>query len=155
MLREKLVLLALVFFAQASYAAEPVGLAEAVRGHLRLPPDATILFRYALVDLNGDGLDDAVVFITAPEYCGSGGCTMEVFRGTAKGFAFVSGSTVTSLPIRVSTEVTNGWRSPFVSSKRRGDVILAFDGHGYPLNPSVQPVATAAQVSAAVTVNDK
>ena len=152
---KSLVLMVLLLLVKGSYAAAPPGLLEAVRSHLRLPADAKIPFRYALVDLNGDGRDDAVVFITAPKYCGSGGCVLEVFRGSAMGFGFLSGSTVTSLPIRVSTESTHGWRALIVQSKGRGDVVMRFDGTRYPLNPSVQPLATAVQVSAASTVIEK
>jgi len=123
-----------------------------VKRHLKLPIESKVAFQYALVDLNGDGRDDAVVFITAPEYCGSGGCTMEVFRATSKGFVFVWGSTVTSLPIRVCTDSNHGWRALIVNSKGRGDVLMRFDGARYPSNPSIQPVATAEQSSTASTV---
>jgi hypothetical protein len=148
-------LLTLFVFGQSCFAAEPRGLREAVQQHLRVPVGRKIDYRFALVDLNGDGRDDAVVFISAPEYCGSGGCVMDVFRATANGFAFVSGSTVTSLPIRVTTDATHGWRSLIVNSNGRGDVIMRFDGVRYPLNPSVQPVATPVQVSAASMVMEK
>jgi hypothetical protein len=148
-------LIVLAVLAPISYAAEPPGLREAVQRHLRLPAAAKLPFRYALVDLNADGQNDAIVFVTADGYCGSGGCVLEVFHATPKGFIFMSGSTVTSLPIRVCAETNHGWRSLVVNSKGRGDVIMRFDGVRYPLNPSVQLVATAAQVSAASVVIDR
>src|SRR5262245_44169381 len=38
-------------------------------------------FRHALIDLDGDGRPDAIVLLRSQDWCGSGGCTMLVFRG--------------------------------------------------------------------------
>jgi hypothetical protein len=103
-------------------------------------------------DLDGDGRLDAVVLLSSSDWCGSGGCSMLVFRGMEDGFTFVSSSTVTSEPIRVSTERTFGWKTLIVYSKGKGDVVMRFDGTRYPLNPSTQQKASAAQVSTAETV---
>ena len=77
---------------------------------------------------------------------------MLVFRGTKAGFAFVCSTTITSEPIRVSTEKSFGWKTLIVFSKGKGDVLMPFDGKRYPLNPSSQPKAAAALVSAAEVV---
>jgi hypothetical protein len=127
----------------------PPALAAAVKAHAgdeggREPKE----FRYGLTDLNGDRVDDAVVLLLGSDYCGSGGCTMAVFRGSAEGFQFVSRSTVTSEPIGVSGEVRRGWRTLIVHT-RGGDALMRFDGRRYPLNPSTQAKATKAQVAAA------
>src|SRR5690242_3379975 len=68
-------------------------------------------FRHALADLDDDRRPDAVVLLTGPDWCGSGGCQMLVFRGTTAGFEFVSASTVASEPIRVSAMKSNGWHT--------------------------------------------
>jgi hypothetical protein len=116
-------------------------------GEHQAPP-----FRYALTDLNGDGRDDAIVLLLGTSWCGSGGCNMLVFRGTKDGFTLVSGSTVTSAPIRVSSEKAQGWKTLIVYAKGRGDVLMRFNGTRYPSNPSSQPIATPAQVGAAQIV---
>jgi hypothetical protein len=129
---------------------EPPSLSAAVqafaekRGDPVLPP-----FRHALTDLNGDGRADAVVLLQGRNWCGSGGCTMLIFRGTNGGFAFVSGSTITREPIRISTDKRKGWKTLIVYSKSKGDVLMRFNGKRYPLNPSSQPKATPEQVHAA------
>jgi hypothetical protein len=110
------------------------------------------LFRHALIDLNSDGSDDAIVLLLGPSWCGSGGCTMLVFCGTKDKFTFVSGSTITYEPIRVSPEKAHGWKTLIVYSKGKGDVLMRFNGERYPLNPSMQPKATPAQVDTAQIV---
>jgi hypothetical protein len=106
-------------------------------------------FQHALTDLNGDGRADAIVLLQGLTWCGSGGCTMLIFRGRKAGFTFVSGSTITRTPIRISADKTAGWKTLIVFSKGRGDVLMRFNGTRYPLNPSSQPKAAPAQLRAA------
>ncbi len=108
-------------------------------------------YSFALVDLNGDHRDDAVVLLTGPDWCGSGGCTMLVLRATPHGFVKISGSTLSSAPVRVSAEKSHGWRNLIVNTKGK-DALMRYDGRRYPLNPSTQPAATKAQVGAATIV---
>jgi hypothetical protein len=129
---------------------QPPGLSAAVqafaekKGDPVLPP-----FRHALTDLDGDGRADAVVLLQGRNWCGSGGCTMLVFHGTNGGFRYVSGSTITREPIRISADTRRGWKTLIVYSKGKGDVLMRFNGKRYPLNPSSQPKATPEQVHAA------
>lgn len=109
-------------------------------------------FDYALADLNSDGIDDAIVLLKGPAWCGSGGCTMLVFKGEQDDFKFISKSTITSEPIRVSPEKRRGWKELIVYTGGIGDVVMHFNGEKYPFNPSVQPKATKAQVRAAEIV---
>jgi putative lipoprotein len=96
----------------------------------------------ALVDLNGDGREDALILLQSPYWCGSGGCTMLVFKGTKSGFQFVSRSTLIRAPVLVSNSKTRGWRDLVVEVSGGGAplkrVALKFDGRKYPLNPSTQ-----------------
>jgi hypothetical protein len=139
--------------AAASRAEEPAALTAALRAHFDLAEGAiTPQHRYALVDLDGDGLPDAVVLVLDRAYCGSDGCTLEVFRGTTDGFSFVSGSTLCRAPIRVTRETSHGWRTLIVATKRGGDVLMRFDGRRYPLDPSLQPKAPGLQSGAATTL---
>ena len=131
----------------------PPSLTAAVRsyvekkGNHELPP-----FRHALTDLDGDGRADAIVLLLGGNWCGSGGCSMLVFRAAKEGFTFVSASTITREPIRVSPEKVHGWRTLIVFSNGKGDVLMRFNGTRYPLNPSIQPKATPTQVNAAQVV---
>ena len=96
----------------------PSGLMTAIqgyvgmKGHQERPP-----FRHALTDLNADGQVDAIVLLLGSSWCGSGGCNMLVFSGTNDRFTFVSASTITNEPIRVSPENAQGWKTLIVYSK--------------------------------------
>lgn len=91
------------------------------------------VFRHAVTDLNDDKHADAIVLLTGEHWCGSGGCTMLIFQGTPNGFKFVSRSTVTREPIRVSAGKERGWKTLIVQSKGVGDVLMPFNGTSYPL----------------------
>lgn len=105
-------------------------------------------YRYAQVDLNGDGQADALVLLRG-DYCGSGGCTLLVFRGSPGGFALVSSSTISNEPIGVVDERRHGWKTLLVTSRGVGPVLLRFNGTKYPLNPSMQTKATKEQAASA------
>ena len=117
------------------------------KGDRELPP-----FRYALTDLDGDGRADAIVLLSGSAWCGSGGCTMLVFRAANDGFTLVSSSTITNVPIRVSPETAHGWRTLIVFAKGKGHVLMGFTGTRYPQNPSMQARATPSQLNAAQVV---
>jgi hypothetical protein len=131
--------------------AGPPTLDAALAAHYKGSPPFS--YKYALVDLNGDGVLDAVVLITDRFYCGSGGCNMAILRGTGDSFAYVSGSTISREPIRVLTESRHGWKSLSVAvaggGVKSGDVVMRFNGKRYPLNPTMQPYATAADIAGA------
>jgi len=98
----------------------------------------------APIDLNGDGLQDALVLLENPMYyCGTGGCTMLVFKGTKPGFEFVSRSSLIRGPVLVSEARTHGWRDLIVKVSGGGItpkmVALKYTGSKYPLNPSRLP----------------
>ena len=150
-MRRLWVLLVLHVFTVTVYAQHaPSSLMTAIqayvgkKGHQERTP-----FRHALTDLNADGQLDAIVLLLGSSWCGSGGCNMLVFRGTNDGFMFVSASTITHEPIRVSPENVQGWKTLIVYSKAKGDVFMQFNGTHYPLNPSLQSKATTGQVEAA------
>jgi len=108
-------------------------------------------FKHALLDLNNDGVDDAVVVLLGRNWCGSGGCTMLVLHGQGEGYSVVSKSTVTREPVRVSESISNGWRDIIVHSDGM-EKLLQFDGEIYPENPSMAFAATQEQVDSAKIV---
>lgn len=59
-----------------SQRTEKQGLKLAVQAYTQDQSD----YQTRLYDLNQDGIDDAVVLLSGMEWCGSGGCTLLVFR---------------------------------------------------------------------------
>lgn len=136
----------------AAATQAPVGIRVAVQNFLKARggmPHTLPNFVHALGDLNGDGKADAVVMLTGPNWCGSGGCTLLVFQAQVSGYRLVSVSTVTELPVRMGLERSKGWKNLIVSSRGKGEVVMRFDGKVYPANPSLQPQASPAQIKAA------
>lgn len=112
-------------------------------------------FKAGHADLNRDGVDDALVLLDGPEWCGTGGCTLLVFSRTpAGGYGFVSKSTVTRAPVRVATLGTGNWLDIIVNTKGAGDVVLVHAAEGYTANPSLASPASDAQVASATTLID-
>jgi hypothetical protein len=128
-------------------AGSPESLHQALLAYLAQKgddPKTVNPHRTALIDLNGDGLQDALVLLENPVYwCGTGGCTMLVFKGTKSGFKFVSRSSLIRGPVLVSDSKTHGWRDLIVEVSGGGippkQVALKYTGGKYPLNPSTLP----------------
>lgn len=109
-------------------------------------------YQSTLIDLNGDQKKDAVVLLSGTEWCGTGGCTMLIFKNDRSGYSLLSRSTVTRSPIRISPVFSNGWKDLIVSTRGLDDALMQFDGAAYPGNPSMQQPATPAQLAAATTI---
>ena len=146
-------LIAATTLTRFALAGEPPGLSDAVKKYSR---ESKPHFEYALIDLNDDGFPDAIVRLTARDWCGSGGCTMLILRGRAQGFTLVANATIAQKPIKVSPEVLHGWHTLLVSVSgggvQPGFVLMRFNGRKYPRNPSVQPQAKPEQVTASSTL---
>ena len=91
------------------------------------------------IDLNNDNIKDAIVYLKSRNWCGSGGCTTFVFKGTDSGFVFQSKIMIVKKPIVISQSKTNGYLDLIVNTGGVGTVVLKFNGKNYPLNPSAQP----------------
>src|SRR5580698_3283958 len=68
-------------------------------------------YQFSLVDLNGDGIPDAVVQVTDPAFCGNGGCPIVEFKGESAGFTLVGSSGLVRKPIYLLNEVQDGWHT--------------------------------------------
>jgi hypothetical protein len=68
-------------------------------------------YQFALVDLNGDGILDAVVQVTDPAFCGNGGCPIVEFKGESAGFTLVGSSGLVRKPICLLNEMQDGWHT--------------------------------------------
>lgn len=98
----------------------------------------------ALVDLDGDGRDEAVVRVSGARLCGTGGCNTYVLARSGRTWREVNRFTITWPPVRVLGTRSNGWRDLSVRVAGGGiirgyEVRLRFDGRRYPLNPTAAP----------------
>lgn len=103
----------------------------------------SLRYFYNRMDLNGDGKLEVLTYLSGSPACGSGGCTMLIFKPGAQGYERVSRTTLVRNPILISDKKTRGWFDLNLYVAGGGMpgtyVKLAFDGKTYPLNPSTQP----------------
>jgi len=140
-----ILLLNLASLAPAARADQDQALAGAIKAYAARTKAEVTSFeprQIAFVDLNGDGVKDALVLLQGPSWCGTGGCTLLVFKGGKDNFTFVSRSTLVRGPLLVSDHQTKGWRDLVLEVSGGGmpakKVALKFNGRQYPLNPSIQ-----------------
>ncbi len=84
-------------------ANSPELLKKLMQDHVRqIDPslDETTMFSYAFVDLNGDGKDEAIVYLTGRSWCGTGGCNTYVLTRDGESYRFVARVPATRTPIR-------------------------------------------------------
>lgn len=108
-------------------------------------------------DLNGDGVDEAIVYLLGGAWCGSGGCNTFILRQERGSWKIVSEITIVRPPIRILESTSNGWHDIGVWVQggriRRGyEAALRFNGKTYPRNPTVAPATRAAQGASGETV---
>jgi hypothetical protein len=123
---------------------------ESLRAYLRAdlfdPHDAGPDTRAAtaLVDLDGDGRREAIVYVSGSTMCGSGGCHLLILTRAGASWREVARTAITWPPIRVLSARTRGWRDIGVFVAGGGilpgyEAVLKFDGRRYPPNPSMVP----------------
>ncbi len=87
---------------------------ESYYGAIPFKPMTPLEYRPELVDLNGDGIKEALVLMLGQDWGGTGGQTLFVFRGVEKGFQFIGRMTCVRFPMEGSVCVmeskSNGWR---------------------------------------------
>ncbi|MEB3358719.1 MAG: hypothetical protein VKK04_18480 [Synechococcales bacterium] len=102
-------------------------------------------------DLNGDGLKEAIAYLTGPQTCGTGGCTTLIYEPTEAGYELVTRLTLVNYPIVVSDETTQGWSDLVLTVEGGGATPgyrrLKYNGTTYPSNPSTQPPVADEDVS--------
>ncbi|MGH8085476.1 MAG: hypothetical protein ACREPV_09395 [Lysobacter sp.] len=114
-------------------------------------------YRAAATDLDSDGVDDLLMLLDDPNWCGSGGCSLLVFHGDAgAGYRLVTQTTVTHAPIAVGGQRHNGWHDLLVGvggdGTQAGTVALQFNGEGYPSNPTLLALLAGGSMPRAQTV---
>lgn len=112
-------------------------------------------YGYNLVDLNGDGVEDALVYLVSTSFCNEDKCTLLVATGEA-GDKFKVHSMIKGLstPVLISATNTKGWADIvtqlFDEIGTATSVKLAFDGSKYPDSPTasgVKPLDKAVKAS--------
>lgn len=136
----------LVPYLQAEYRDLPT---YADRVHVR--------YGYALVDLNNDGINEALVYITGG-MCGTGGCGVEVLARAGSGWRRIAATSIGYPPIQVLPERTHGWHDLGIYSRfnatEGNQARLRFDGASYPINPSVPPAEPMRGPSGQTVIGD-
>ncbi len=99
---------------------------------------------YNLVDLNGDGRPEALVYLLGQQFCGTGGCNLLVFQPGSDGYRLLAEISPVNNPIIVSRQRTRGWNDLILyvagGGITRGYYVrLSFSGRRYPANPTVLP----------------
>lgn len=69
-----------------------------------------LVYGYALVDLNGGGRNEAIVWARDRYRCGTGGCDAEIFVRGKSGWKLFASSPNTRPPIKLLLSRTKGWR---------------------------------------------
>ncbi len=89
----------------------------------------------ARYDLNGDGHDEVFAYLMGSIFCGTGGCTLELFRQSDKGYQLTDTFAITRLPVIVSPTRTRGWHDLWKRESGGGApptyVRHVFDGSRY------------------------
>jgi hypothetical protein len=98
----------------------------------------------ALVDLNDDGTEEVIVYLSGAGWCGTGGCNMLILAREGTSYRIVTETTITRRPVRMLASKSNGWHDISVLVAGGGiqpgyEAELSFDGKTYPSNPSVLP----------------
>lgn len=107
-------------------------------------PDASPM-QYALAwsDLNGDGVDEAIIHVVTPYFCGTGGCNTIILTAAGPKWQKVGEISVSRTPITAMETSSNGWKDITVAiaggGGPSGNALLKFDGKAYPSNPTVAP----------------
>lgn len=119
---------------------------QAVRDFLaRTGAPAASNFEIARADLNGDGLEEALVLMTSPYgyWCDMHGCPVLVMKAEEDNFSLINAVQPVRAPLYVSDLETHGWKNLIVRVSGRWDeakdVALQYDGKQYPDNPSNLP----------------
>jgi putative lipoprotein len=79
-------------------------------------------------DLNGDGIEDAIVLL---DWCSKAGCEMLIFEGQEAEYRFSSRVSRVQLPLFVSNSQHYLWQSLLVEKNKQW-LTLDFDGISYP-----------------------
>ncbi|WP_233130267.1 META domain-containing protein [Synechococcus sp. 1G10] len=106
---------------------------------------------YARYDLNGDGRDEVFAYLMGSNFCGTGGCTMQIFRQSGNYYRLMNSFPITRLPVIISATRTQGWND-FWKRESGGGAPLTYvrhiyDGRRYVARKRVPAIPTPAGTS--------
>ena len=111
----------------------------------------------AFTDLNGDGLNEAVVYLLDPSLCGSGGCNTFILTQNGRRWQVVGNITITHPPIYRLPRGKDGWAELGVTVSGGGleRMVMAVPHGkgGYARNPTVPPARPIDPRSADVLIS--
>lgn len=112
------------------------------REHRENDPPIRLTYLVAATDLNGDDVDELLVYLSS--FCGSGGCALLILTPRGNSYRVITRATIVRFPIRVLDTRSNGWRNLAVRVQGGGilegyEAELRYDGVSYPSNPSMPP----------------
>ena len=107
-------------------------------------PSEDLQVRTEWADVSGDGVEDALVYLNSPSWCGSGGCTMLVFEAITDSVemaelgAFRPAAEISMMngPVTIVDSPNGVWKDLVVEREDGSRVALQFDGETYPMSPA-------------------
>lgn len=112
----------------------------------------------AFADLNGDGRREAILYVSGPGWCGTGGCHLWILTPQRGSWRSVGRAPVANAPIRILSTSTRGWRDIGVLALGGGgpryEARLRFNGSRYPL-VSRAPAASANAAGRTIITDDQ
>lgn len=113
---------------------------------------------FSMHDLNGDGIQEAVVLLTDTDWCGSGGCTLLVAQHLGAAWQLISKITLVHPPVIALERKRSGWQSlSFIvggGGMAADPVTLDFRQGRYPSNPTTVPPPASSPTSGEPLIND-
>ncbi len=104
----------------------------------------------AWADVSGDGREDALVYLTDDDWCGSGGCTVLVLEAMDEvdaeemgAFRLAAEISLMHGPVHVAPARRGAWSDLIVEDEEGVTRRLSFDGETYPFSPAGGPVVPA------------
>jgi hypothetical protein len=99
--------------------------------------DPGIRYAASFVDLNGDGHNEALVYLMGRNICGSSGCELYIYTPAGDSWREVSEVGLTQLPVQLLPTSHHGWKDLVVFVSGGGVlpgyyVRLQFNGRSYP-----------------------
>ena len=97
------------------------------------------------VDLDGDGVGEALVLFGGEDWCTKAGCSLAILKSNERGYEPVFRTVRVKPPVIIARDGNQGWRNLIVMSGGGGGtppqrVLLRFTGSGYPRNAMQEPV---------------
>ena len=92
--------------------------------------DAAVSYSYSKVDLNGDGIPEALVYIYGPLACGSGGCHARIATLRNGKYKIIGDSSLMHAPIIVTNRRSRGWKN-LIFCSRYGYFRVSWNGTYY------------------------